>query len=283
MPDKSPLITILRLFGKILPGDYLKTAFYLNAIVRPRKALFASLRAFYRMDHVYEVIQEFKNGYIGKFSILEFGTANGYSFVKMLYATKYLKVQDRITVHAFDSFEGLSSPDPEDLNLMSQKLDFKAGDYRGNYEELEEYCRRRYTNYRIHNGYFESTLTEDFLSTLKTELPILVWIDCDYYSSTLTVMERLVPYLPSGCVVYFDDIEQVNFGSRFTGEARLVYEINSGKFGDGIELVRDPNLSLDTSRIYRFMNYRALPQFESVFEKYRAEVMNPRTNGSPLP
>ncbi len=39
------------------------------------------------------------------------------------------------------------------------------------------------------------------------------------------VLERLRPYLSSGCVVYFDDIE-FNLGSRFTGEATVLREIN---------------------------------------------------------
>jgi hypothetical protein len=282
MPDKSPLITILRLLGMFLPGDYLKTAFYLNVIAKPRKALRTSLHAFYRMDHIYEVLQEFKDNYEGRFSILEFGTANGYAFIKMLYATQYLKMQDRVMVHGFDSFAGLPPPDPGDQNLVSDN-NFMAGDYLGSYEELEEYCRRRYQNYQIHKGCFEASITEEFLGTLKTYLPILVWIDCDYYRSARTALERLISYLPNGCVIYFDDYDNINFGSRFTGEARLVYEINSGKFGDGIELVRDPGLSLDTSRIYRFINYYSPPQFECISKMPRSEVMNPRSNGSPLP
>lgn len=282
MPDKSPLITILRLLGRLLPGDYLKTAFYLNVIAKPRKALRTSLHAFYRMDHIYEVLQEFKNNYEGNFSVLEFGTASGYAFIKLIYATKYLKMQDRVMVHGFDSFEGLPPPDPGDQNLVSDN-NFIAGDYCGRYEELEEYCHRRYQNYQIHKGCFETSITEEFLDTLKTYLPILIWIDCDYHRSARTVLERLIPYLPNGCVIYFDDYDNINFGSRFTGEARLVYEINSGKFGDGIELVRDPRLSLDTPRIYRFINYYSPPQFKCISKMLRSEVMNPRTNGSPLP
>ena len=282
MPDKSPLITILRLLGMFLPGDYLKTVFYLNLIARPRKALRTSLHAFYRVDHIYEVLQEFKNNYQGKFSILEFGTSDGYTFIKMLYATRYLKMQDRVMVHGFDSFEGLPPPDPGDEDLVSHS-NFMAGDYRGGYEGLEEYCRRRYQNYQLHKGYFETSITEEFLDTLQTYLPILVWIDCDYYRSARTVLERLIPYLPNGCVIYFDEYDNINFGSRFTGEARLVYEINQGEFGEGIELVKDPRLSLDTPRIYRFLNYHAAPQFERVAKEPRSEWMNPRKNGSPLP
>ena len=100
---------------------------------------------------------------------------------------------------------------------------------------------------------FDATLTPELLETLRVHKPILVWIDCDYYTSARAVLERLIPYLPSGCVIYFDEYE-FNFGSRFTGESRLVHEINRGEFGDGIELVLDSELSWDLRRCYRFIN-----------------------------
>jgi hypothetical protein len=56
--------------------------------------------------------------------------------------------------------------------------------------------------------------------------------------------------LPTGCVVYFDDYD-FNFGSRLTGEARLVAEVNRGLFGQGIEVVLDRRLSWHTDRVYR--------------------------------
>jgi len=282
MHDKSPLKIALRLMAMLLPGDYLKTFFYLSFIAKPRKALRAALNTFYRMDHIYDVLKEFKASRGGKFSVLEFGTANGYSFTKMLYATKYLKMEDRVMVHGFDSFEGLAAPNRTDMSLYDHN-NLMEGDYRGDDEDLINYCRRRYTNFEIHKGYFEDTLTEDFLGTLKTYLPILVWIDCDYYSSSRTVFERLVPYLPNGCVIYFDDLENFNYGSRFTGEAKLVDEINKGMFGNNIELIRDASLSLNTQRIYRFINYEAEPQFDFESKIVRTEVMNRRTNDSPLP
>jgi hypothetical protein len=111
----------------------------------------------------------------------------------------------------------------------------------------------------------------------------LVWIDCDYYSSARTVFEKLIFCLPNGCVIYFDEYEQLNFGSRFTGEARLVYEINHGLFGDDIELVLDSNLSLNTNRIYRFIRYKSPIQYEKTVKHEWATQVRKRTNDSPLP
>jgi hypothetical protein len=86
----SPLLKVLRAISRLLPGEYLKTAFYLRCIERPRRTLRTALGTFYRMDHIYHVLRDFRDNYRGSFSILEFGTSDGYSFTKMLYATRYL-------------------------------------------------------------------------------------------------------------------------------------------------------------------------------------------------
>ena len=110
--DKSALITFLRLLGKCLPGDGVRTFVYLNLVSRPRTLIRRLLHTFYRMDHVFSVIGEFKHTYKGPFSILEFGVADGYAFTKKLFATRYLKMEDQVFVHGFDSFEGM--PETED-------------------------------------------------------------------------------------------------------------------------------------------------------------------------
>jgi hypothetical protein len=157
------------------------------------------------------------------------------------------------------------------------------GQYRVSYEAIDAYCRRRGDrNYRLHRGYFEDSLNEETLRPLKVELPVLVWVDCNYYSSARTVLERVVPYLPSGCVVYFDDYD-LNFGSRFTGEARAVDELNRGAFGDGIELVLDRRLALDRQRVYRFIRFEPGAQYKATGPGQAAGERLPRAGDSPFP
>jgi hypothetical protein len=103
------------------------------------------------------------------------------------------------------------------------------------------------------------------------------------YSPARAALERLMPHLPSGCVIYFDEYE-FNFGSRFTGEARLVHEINQGVFGDGLELVLDGDLSWDLRRCYRFVNRDAPYVFERKEDLRRVTAWRKRSgNDSPLP
>ena len=278
----SPLLRILRAVGWLVPGDWLKTFFYLNCIAAPRQMMRRALFAFYRYDHVYAVLGGFRS-VPGQFSVLEFGTSAGYSFVKLLYATRYLGLADRVTVHGFDSFEGLPpTSDPRDADLTGNDQ-WIVGQYRGDYDRLQAYCRARYQNFALHRGRFESSLTDQFLETLRAQQPVLVWIDADYYTSARTVLERLLPWLPSGCVVYFDELDTTNFGSRLTGEARLVHEINHGQLGEGLELVVDPELSLNSNRVYRFVRLGTGPQYRAMPDDNAANLVRVPTNGSPLP
>ena len=279
---KPASIKILHAISLLLPGDWLKSFVFLNCIHRPRKLLRSLLFDFYRMDHIYDVIKEFTGNYQGNFSILEFGVAEGYSFVKKLYATRYLKCENRITIHGFDSFEGM----PKDSGRCDQGLhagdSWVEGQYQSDFKALVDCCAARYENFQLHKGLFDATITEDFVDRLRHTPPILVWIDCDYYTSAKIVFERILPALPSGCVIYFDE-PYFNYGSRFTGEARLIHEINAGLLGEGIELVPDLALSLASNRIYRFINLNASIGYEPMEKRFSAEDRLLRNNGSPFP
>jgi hypothetical protein len=281
MSDKSP-DQLLRLIGKLLPGNYLKTTWYLYAVAMPRKVLRLAMNGFYRMEHIYDVLQEVKRDYKGKYSILEFGTEKGFAFKKMLYATQYLHMSDCVTVHAFDSFEGMpDSADRKDRGIVFEEEAWVKGEFKGNYEELASFCAKRYNNYVIHKGYFQETLPKNSSVHFGTHAG-LIWIDCDYYSSTQAVMERLIPYIPNGCVVYFDEYEW-NYGIRFTGEARIVYEINNGVFVKDIELIFDRKLSLDSQRVYRFMRFEGGPRYVRRVPIPRYYEREFSTNDSMLP
>lgn len=281
---RSPFVRLLKLFSAVLPGEHLKTAFYLNCIDLPRRALRDALFAFYRYDHVYAVLREFRANFEGRGSILEFGTSDGYSFAKLLYATRYLGVEDRIAVHTFDSFEGMPEPVDERDRDWAAGDDWVHGQFRGRYEALTAWCDAKgYRNAHVHRGYFEQSVDEAFLDSLEEWPPILVWIDCDYYSSTRTVVERLLDRLPNGCVIYFDEFDNLNYGSRLTGEARIVHEINTGCFGDNIDLVPDTRLGLESRRVYRFLRVPSKRRWKSLVRESTEYFVRRRGDGSPLP
>lgn len=282
MRDKSLFISFLRALGRILPGDYAKTFFYLHFIKAPRALFRMSLNSFYRMDHIYDVLKEFKD-VEGQFSLLEFGVAEGVSFTKHLFATKYMGMDSRVAVMGFDTFQGM----PDDVDVRNMDLvgndDWFAGQFAGAYEELRVTCESKYSNFELYKGLFEDSLSADVLDTLNVYQPILIWIDCDFYTSARSVFERILPFIPNGCVIYFDDLDNINYGSRFTGEARLVHELNNGQFGEGIELVLDTELSLNSRRVYRFVNFEDPVRYRGLIDIKPPDVLRRRTNDSPLP
>lgn len=154
---------ILKSINKLIPGDWLKTFVYLSCLATPRRVLRKSIGGFYRMEHIYEVLNEFNKHYVGKFSILEFGVADGYSFTKKLYATHYLKMTDKVIVHGFDTFKGL----PKVTNSAEQRL---LG------QELwkEGYLRGDMKNWRITVA--ESTIISNYIrGCLKIPLLMSFW------------------------------------------------------------------------------------------------------------
>jgi hypothetical protein len=281
--NRSPLLRALRLVSLILPGEYLKTAFYLHVVDLPRRVMRKALFSFYRYDHVYAVLKEFANNCAGPFSVLEFGTSDGYSFVKLLYATRYLKLTDRVMVHTFDSFKGMPAAVDEKDRDWTSGDDWVPGQFKGRYEELEAYCAEHYRNYKIHRGYYDQSIDDAFLMSLNEYPPALIWIDCDYYSSAKTIFEKLINQIPNGCVVYFDDLDNLNYGSHITGESRLVHDVNNGLLGENIELVADPFLSLYSRRVYRFFRLPPNRLFQSLGQRNAATNVRLRSDGSPLP
>lgn len=140
-------------------------------MAKPRKLLRRAATGFYRIDHVYEVLPEFAQEVEGPLSVLEFGTAQGYASAKILSAIRHLGLEDRITFHGFDSFEGLpEAANPEDRGLRGN--DWIKGSYRASLARIEAYCAEKgYRNARFHAGYFEETLTPELIEELRAAPP----------------------------------------------------------------------------------------------------------------
>ena len=108
---RKPLpIRLMRKMAGFIPGNRLRNYVYFGLIAAPRKLLRQYLLGFYRIELIYSALSEAKRQCDGRLTILEFGTAQGYAFTKMLYAIRYHSMEDRVTAHAFDSFEGMPPP-----------------------------------------------------------------------------------------------------------------------------------------------------------------------------
>ena len=93
--------------------------------------------------------------------------------------------------HGFDSFEGL----PEAwAGTFEQKGKFGRG---GTLPEVP-------SNVALHKGWFEQTLPP-FLAAHPDDSVAFLHVDCDIYSSTVTVLRMLAPRLRPGSVLVFDE------------------------------------------------------------------------------
>jgi len=93
-------------------------------------------------------------------------------------------------VHGFDSFEGL----PQDWTYLQKRGRFSL---QGQVPQFEE------ANIRVHKGWFDQTLPP-FLAQYPGPARF-IYIDCDIYASTRTVLESLKPRIVSGTVIVFDE------------------------------------------------------------------------------
>ena len=111
---------------------------------------------------------------------LEFGVGRGKSM-------RWIAAEIDGVVHGFDSFEGIQEHwNGNPIGAFAQKQMPKVPD-----------------NVEFHVGYFDSTLPA-FLES-HTEPIAFLHVDCDLYSSTVTIFDALGERLQAGAIVLFDE------------------------------------------------------------------------------
>ena len=144
---------------------------------------------------------------------LEFGVYSGYTI-------NYISKFTSNNVYGFDSFEGLPENWLDDNNnIILNQWFFNRN---GVLPDVNE-------NVCLIKGLFQNTL-DDFLNTYKDKKISFVHIDCDLYSSTKYVLEKIYPYLEDNCIIIFDELVNVNNDTsnelKAFNEFILKYKIN---------------------------------------------------------
>ena len=132
---------------------------------------------------------------------LEFGVYKGDSI------NHFAEVSPDVTWYGFDSFEGL----PEAWTLGAKKGAFSIG---GNLPPVRG-------NVRLTKGFFEQTLP-GFVAQHRGETIGLLHVDCDLYSSTVTILTHLADMIVPGTIVVFDDF--INYHGWEEGEFKAFME-----------------------------------------------------------
>ncbi|MBU7583449.1 MAG: hypothetical protein KAF91_11165 [Nostoc sp. TH1S01] len=111
---------------------------------------------------------------------------------------------------AFDSFEGL--PEPQGIDKSPEG--FSSGFFQGQFAATEEEFCRHVMAAAPHlsperlvtiKGWFDKVLTPEYANKINLQHLACVWIDCDFYESTVPVLQFITPYLSVGSVILFDD------------------------------------------------------------------------------
>jgi len=127
--------------------------------------------------------------------LLEFGVHNGYSI------NIFADLTSR-QIHGFDSFEGL----PND-GLIPSRNDGGSKWFAGKMTNQGRMPTVR-ENVNLYKGWFDEVLPE-FVNAHSDETAALLHIDCDIYSSTVSVFQNFEKKLAPGTIILFD--EYLNF------------------------------------------------------------------------
>lgn len=140
---------------------------------------------------------------------LEFGVWKGRSFATAFHVWKYVKrnkqaLQDT-RFFAFDSFEGLPEPT---LDQDKSTGEFKKGQYACSEKEFVNILQRERVDLAdviMVKGWYKDSLTDQTKQKHALHKVAIVFIDCDLYESTVSVLEFITDLLVDGTVIIFDD------------------------------------------------------------------------------
>lgn len=138
------------------------------------------------------------NGISGDY--VEFGS-DGATTVRLVHDIVRLLPQPR-HIWAFDSFEGL----PDTGEELDHHPAFASHVHQGGVARFHQLCADHGMtpdDYDAVVGYFDQTLAPE-AGPLPDDIA-LAYVDCNLYSSTVTVLDFLAPRLKHGMIVAFDD------------------------------------------------------------------------------
>lgn len=137
---------------------------------------------------------------------LEFGVFQGHTFATAFHFAKRQRLAN-MRFYAFDSFEGLPKVDGVDAAGYRHRH-FEQGQIACDLAQFKQHLARSRVNLsdvEIVEGWFSQTLSEETTQRLPLKQASVVWIDCDLYESTVSVLDFLTNYVHDGTVLVFDD------------------------------------------------------------------------------
>lgn len=149
-------------------------------------------------DHRKALIEQHKDFLDGKV-VLEFGVYHGTSMAMFLSIYEELGLPREFV--GFDSFQGI----PEEKHDPIGKKVWGPGAF-STQGKIPEALQQR-NDVTLVAGFFEDSLTDELAESLRGKQIGLIHVDCDTYSSTMTVWRWLIRHnlVSAGTLIVYDD------------------------------------------------------------------------------
>jgi len=167
-----------------------------------------------------EMLRKIKGDDVGDY--LEFGVFNGSSLGSMYLAAKNLELGS-VQYFGFDAYEGLpAGAEKEDDGV------WKKGFYTCSFEKMKQCLRRKKidpNDITWVNGWYNKTLNDEKREELELKNISIVFIDCDTYSSSKSVLEFIYPLMNQPMILCFDDWKLNDLDIKGMGEYKAFNEL----------------------------------------------------------
>ncbi|MCA9353581.1 hypothetical protein KC842_01790 [Candidatus Nomurabacteria bacterium] len=163
-------------------------------------------------------LQAIKGEDIGDY--FEFGVFNGSSLGSAYLTAKKLGLNN-MRFFGFDSFQGLPSGTDEEHDVLQK------GFYVCSFEKMQDCLKRRDVNpdeVTWIKGWYNETLNDEIIQRHDIGNIGIIFIDCDTYSSSKTVLDFLVPMITEPAIVCLDDWKLYDMDIKGTGEYKSFNE-----------------------------------------------------------
>ena len=154
----------------------------------------------YAIQEAFKKMKQLTNGSMGDY--YEFGLFRGYTLWFAYQTAKKLAVEDTC-FYGFDSFQGM--PEAEGIDRTYQ---FYKGQFSCSKNQVETFLTKKkidWSRVELIEGFYKDTLTEELRKQYPFRPASVLFLDCDYYSSTVEVLNWVQPLIKERVIILFDD------------------------------------------------------------------------------
>jgi len=165
------------------------------------------LKRFLAMYELFKLILPVKG------SVVECGVFRGFSLMSWAKLSTILEPENLTRrIYGFDTFNGFPSVSSSDRNGsgVAEVGDFQTSSYEELLELIRLYDQDRFLGHipkmQLIRGDVTKTIPE-FVQQNRHLLVSLLFIDLDLYEPTKVALEQIVPRMPKGAIIAFDELD----------------------------------------------------------------------------